>query len=149
MRLQILNSRQVKVIKKILTDQWSYDSKLNFVFLKSQKDKLYLINRDIEKINLKEFRVDNNGLYFGELRNDELRLSIEGSQIVGPYAKKKIVELTQEQIVDWFAGEDIKKDLNMQGFVLVKHRKDFCGTTKHKEGILLNFIPKSRRAKII
>ena len=30
---------------------------------------------------------------FGELKDDKLRLSIEGSQIVGPSAKKNIIEL--------------------------------------------------------
>ncbi|MDP6265579.1 MAG: hypothetical protein QGI00_05705, partial [Candidatus Marinimicrobia bacterium] len=91
------------------------------------------------------------GMYFCETRNDKIRLSIEGSQIVGPKAMKNIVEINSLQVKQWMKGEDLeienKGDYN--GFVIIKHNNDFLGTGKYKDGKVLNYVGKSRRVSII
>ena len=79
------------------------------------------------------------------MKNGELRLSIEGSQLIGKAAKKNVVEISDCQVKKWLFGNDIEIGTACEGFVIVRNKNDFLGTGKIKDGVLLNFIPKTRR----
>lgn len=147
-KLHIMNTRDIRQIKTLLKEQWDFDAKLDYGFLKSSKDKIYIINKDISKIDLSKLRIDSLGMYLGQLTDKGLRLSIEGSQIIGPHAKKNVLELDKKQTEDWFKGYDldIKHD---SGFYILKHNNDFVGCGKSTKEKILNFVPKIRRTKII
>ncbi|MFC1727986.1 hypothetical protein ACFLZ7_00810 [Nanoarchaeota archaeon] len=143
-KLEILNTRGVKEISKLLKDQ--FDCSFDFpVVMKSSKDKIYLINRDVSKIDLTKLNIDVMGMYFGELRNDELRLSVEGSQLIGPFAKKNVLEITDKLARLWLKGYDIPVKTDMKGFLIIKNNKDYLGCGKFKENRIMNFVPKTRR----
>ena len=144
-KLKILNKKEIKHIFDIISKQWGADIGLDYAFFMSEKEKLYIANKDISKIDETKLRIDTLGLYFGELRNNELRLTIEGSQIIGPKAKKNIFSLDDEQLKSWFSGEDIPAEHTDNCFLLLKHSTDFVGCGKFKEGKILNFVPKTRR----
>ena len=143
--LKILNTRDKKDINKSITEQWGCELDKSFVFLLSNKNKLYIADQDIGKIDTEKLRVDNLGLYVATVDDKGVRLSIEGSQLLGPIAKKNIVELDYKDMRDWFRGEDIKKDTDCKGFVILKHNNDFIGCGKSTEKGILNFVPKTRR----
>lgn len=147
--LKILNSKEVKKILKLLEQQFGFREKLEFVFLLNTKDKLYVVNRDIERVELEKLRIDVMGLYFGALMPEGLRLSIEGSQIIGPKAKRNVLEIKDLAFEMWLKGEDFRVDTKLKGFVIVKHSDDFVGCGKIKEGVLMNFVPKSRRLSVV
>ena len=46
-----------------------------------KKDKINIINRDIETLNLAGLRIERAGLYFCSFDKYGIRLSIEGSQL--------------------------------------------------------------------
>ena len=76
-------------------------------------------------------------------------MSIEGSQLVGPHAKKNVVELDDAETMKWFKGEDLQKECkDCEGFVLMKHDRDFIGTGKYANGKILNFVGKTRRISV-
>jgi len=151
---EILNSKKIKNIMKLLQEQWGYEEKLDFGFLQKEND-VFLVSRDIDKIDLGQLHVNSLGLYFAELRNNELRLSIEGSQIIAKKAKKNVISLSDDQLQQWLTGQDIELDDASIGdvssnyesncFALIRHNDDFFGCGRVKQGILLNFVPKSRR----
>jgi len=143
--LKILNSKEVKRVRKLLNEQFGFDEKLTFVFMLSKKGKLYIINRDIEKIDFEKLRIDSAGLYFGKLSETDLRLSIEGSQIIGPKANKNILEINNLEFKKWLRGLDFNINSSLNGFVIVKHKEDFIGCGKMNKNRLLNYVPKSRR----
>jgi len=143
--LKILNSREVKEILKLIENQWNAKLKLNYAFLKNNKNRVFIVNKDISKIDFSKLRINSLGMYFCEINNPNIRLSIEGSQIIGPTATKNIVEINEEQTKQWFKGEDLEINGNYNGFVIIKHNNDFLGTGKYKEGKVLNYISKSRR----
>ena len=88
-------------------------------------------------------------MYFCEIDNKGIRLSIEGSQIIGPKATKNIVELSEEETRKWFKGEDIEKECNnCNDFVILKRKNDFLGNGKYATGRILNYVGKTRRVNI-
>lgn len=144
--LKFLKSKEIKQIAKLLEEQWGYKEKLECDFLMDEEGDVFLINKDIESIEFEKLRVNSTGLYFAEYRNDELRLSIEGSQIAGPKAKKNVLEISKEQLERYLKGEDIETESESRGFVILTNDEDFFGCSRIKNGRLLNFYPKSRRA---
>ncbi len=143
--LKILNSKEVKNIRKDLKTQFGMEEKLDYVFLMNNENKIYLTNRAIEEVELEKLRIDLIGMYFGKLGNDGLKLTIEGSQLIGPKSSKSIVSLDKQQFENWLKGEDIELEDKSKGIMLVKHKEDFVGCGILKEGKLLNQVPKSRR----
>lgn len=97
-KLKILNNKEIKGILKLLDNQFGFKEKFDYVFLMSSKNKIYLVNKNIGEIDIEKLRIDAIGLYFGELNHGELRLSIEGSQIIGKKASKNIVELDKKGV---------------------------------------------------
>jgi len=146
-KLIILNSREIKTILKLIKNQWKADFGKEYAFLMNSKNKIFLINRDISKIDLNKLRINNMGLYFGELKNDELRLSIEGSQLIGPLAKKNILELDDNEAREYLKGADLDKKTKEKGFLLIKNNDNFLGTGKATGEKIFNYTPKERRIK--
>ena len=145
MHFKILNSREKRDIFKILEAQFSFQGELPYVFLQNREDKIFLITHDLERVALETLRVNNIGLYFCKREKDGIRLSIEGSQLIGEKAKKNVLEVSKEEMIFWLKGEDLPCKENYEGYVVLKHGKDFLGCGKYKEGKILNFVTKSRR----
>ena len=148
-KLKILNNKEIKEILRLLYNQFGFIDKLDYVFLMNQRNKIYLVNRDIERLDIDNLRIDALGLYFGEINHGSLRLSIEGSQIIGGRAKKNIVELSKEDAESWSMGNDIDKEFNVHGFIILKYKKDFIGCGRYKEGKIFNYVPKERRLRVV
>ena len=144
--LKILNSREIKEIYELIDDQWGAKIKLDYGFLKNNKNRIFIVSKDISKIDISKLRLNSVGMYFCEVDGMGIRLSIEGSQIVGPQAKKNIVELNEEETKRWFKGEDIEKECkDCKGFLILKNKNDFLGSGKYSNGKILNYVGKSRR----
>jgi len=154
---RILNTRDIKGVLETLNRQWGADPKKKFsqyVVLLSTKDRLYLLSRDFANVDDKKLRIDSAGLYFGEImENREIRLSIEGSQLIGPMAEKNIADLDDGETKLWLSGADLEKDVKAEGFLILKNKNretgkyDFlgCGKYKKEEKKILNYVPKTRR----
>ncbi|MEM4282102.1 MAG: hypothetical protein QXU88_00350 [Candidatus Woesearchaeota archaeon] len=149
MKMRILRAKEKKEIFRLLKEQWGFDKQLDLVFLATPKGNIYVASREIFRLPLELLRQTSIGLYFGEL-HEGIRLSIEGSQLVGPASTKNVVELNDTEVISWLKGNDLKKRGEWFGYVLLKHGKDFlgCGKYKPEEGKILNFIPKARRLGI-
>lgn len=146
--LKVLERKDKKILLELLKKQFGFEEKLDYVFLINNKNKVFIANKDIANIDLNKIRINSIGLYIAEFKNNEVRLSIEGSQIIGPNAKKNIVELDEKQAREWLKGKDIEKKTEEQGFVILKHNNDYLGSGKVKQNIILNFVPKIRRLNV-
>ncbi len=142
---KFFSRKEVKELLGKMKEQWGFEEDLEYIFMASNKDRLYIANREVFDVSLDKLRVNSIGIYFGELQKGELRLSVEGSQIIGKKAGRNVAELNESQLKAWFKGNDIDVEGNYSGFVLIKHGDDFIGTGKFKEGKILNYLPKTRR----
>jgi len=148
--IKIFNSREKKkLLEELSTTYGIKQLNMDDVFLGTPKGRIYITNRDIEKLPLQKLRINSIGLYFAMQDRIGLRLSIEGSQILGKQATKNILEVTDEQAAQWFSGQDIQTESGLKGFVLVKHKQDFLGCGNLANRVLHNYLGKERRIKTL
>ena len=155
-KLIILNSREIRKIKELLIEDFGYFPSGEFALLESENHRIFFVNRDIAKIELENLRIDKVGLYFGELRETQFRLSKEGAQFLAHCAKedkKKLinyVELTKEEVKKYFLGVDLERDLGPKSNLIILHHDDLIlGCAQYKERKILNFLPKTNRGEVI
>jgi len=155
-KLIILNTRKIKKIKEILIEQFGYFPKNSYAFLQNEKNRVFMVNKDLARVDLNKLRIDRIGLYFAEHKDNHVRLSKEGAQFLARMAKeekkelKNVVELDEPEMKTYFEGQDIIKDLGPEArFILLKYKKDIFGCAKYKEGKIINFLPKTHRGEVI
>ncbi len=145
--VNILNTRDLKQLKKTLHEQFGFEGELNYAFILAENNKLYLISKELARVDYQKLRVDKWGLYFGEQRSDGIRLSPEGAQLLGKKITKNVVDLTKEEVQTYFLGEDLDKECAVEGnpYVILKYKSDVVGCAKYKEKRILNYHPKAHR----
>lgn len=151
-QLKILNSKEVKHIYELLEQQYGFSGKLDVVFMLSEKkERVYIFTRDLANIDLSKLRVDSMGLYFGTFFDNKLRLTIEGSQLIGPQCTKHVFEVNKKEMQTWMMGEKLlvsqlehKYEPEPGAFVILRHGNDYLGCGKIGGDLILNYIPKTR-----
>ena len=144
--MKFLDKKQIeKIIKELKEDYGIKELKLDYAFYINNEDKVYLISKDIKNLDTKDLRINGLGLYFLNMSKG-LRLSIEGSQIIGKKATKNVHEVNETEIKEWLKGYDLDcKDL--KGYQIIKYKNDFYGMGHAKDNKIKNFVPKYRRIK--
>ena len=150
----ILNSKEVRQVKDALIQQFGTAPQQDYAYIKTVKERLFIINKDVGKLELKNLIVDKMGLYFGEIMdNGEVRLSKEGAQLVVREAQgalKNAVQLPEEEVKLYFAGQNLERKLGPENkMVLLLDGTEVLGCAKYKEGTILNFLPKIHRGEVI
>jgi len=141
-----LNSREVKVIRKKIENQWGWCPPMDDYFFMARRDeRVAIVSKEVERLDIQ--RVNTAGLYFVKIVSGEIKLTIEGSQIVGPKSKKNVVELNDEEVQQWIRGFDIPREGFTKGFLIIRNKNDYLGCTKHSGDKLHNLVPKERRIK--
>lgn len=145
--IDFLSRKEARQMLSYVEKQWDADlSKwLDEYVLAMNKGNLYLVSRSVANLGISKLRINSLGLYVAEFIGTEPRLSIEGSQLVGPLAKLNVIELSQEQAMQWIKGNPVEFKCDSQGFVIIKHGSDFMGSGKCKQGLIFNYVPKARR----
>jgi NOL1/NOP2/fmu family ribosome biogenesis protein len=114
------------------------------------KEKLRLYSGNLLKEELyyldNELNMENIGLYFAKYENDEIRLTIEGVQFFKDHISKNIIELNNQQTLEWFKGNDLDIKTSY-GWKILKYKNEFIGCGKSTAQKISNFMPKERRIK--
>lgn len=142
------NTDKKRIIQK-LNEQFGINEIPQLIILFG-KEKLRLYSGNLLKEELyhlnNELRVENIGLYFAKWENDEVRLTIDGVQMFKDQITKNILELNNEQALEWLKGNDL--DIKMDNsWKILKHKNEFLGCGKSTGEKISNFMPKERRIK--
>jgi len=140
--MDVLSKKEIKKILRQLDKQFGVGT-LDYIFIKSDKDKIFIVNKEFGEIDIKDFNINTMGIYVMKQEKDGIRLSIEGSQIIGLKAKKNVLVL--DDCEDWMKGMNVNVNTKLKGYVTVKSGEDFLGCGRVVNGKLINYIPKSRR----
>lgn len=150
--IKILNNKEKKEILEKLKKQFSVESIPGELFMRG-RERIFLFsgsfsNREVETLGSVTF-VERVGVYFAKKdeKSEEIRLSIEGSQILGNQIKKNIFELDDNQAEEWMKGRELLVKTGKKGFLIMKYENNFLGTGKASEEKIGNFIPKNRRLR--
>ena len=143
--IKLMNSKEVKSLLKAIDEQYSCKFDGNYAFLMGKDNKIFVVNKDISKIDFEKLRVNSLGSYFCEFKDNVVRFSVEGSQMVGKTVKKNVLDLDDKQIALWVRGNDIEVSNDVNAYVIVSNNRDYFGCGRVKDGKLLNFYPKTRR----
>ena len=147
--LKKLSNREKKLLFKKIEEQFGIkDLKLDYLFFKNNEGKIFIVNKEFRDLNTEYLNVNSIGLYFCRV-DKELRLSIDGSQIIGPWANKNILEVDEKTADLWLKGNDIEniKEKLDETFIILKNKNDFIGCGKFKDGKILNYVARERRIK--
>ncbi|MDP6642150.1 MAG: hypothetical protein QGF74_02105 [Candidatus Nanoarchaeia archaeon] len=148
MALKILNNKEKKKVIDVIKEQYNINKlDLDYIFLKNNDNKVFILSKDFSKINIDNIRVNSFGLYFAKIHPNGVRLSIEGSQLIGEYANKNILDINKKEVNLWVRGNDILTNEKLDGFVIIKSKNDYFGSGYYKEGKIQNMISKDRRIK--
>jgi NOL1/NOP2/fmu family ribosome biogenesis protein len=149
--MNVLNSREKKRIVGMLREAYGCEDVFSkFALLMSEeKEKIWIANPELFTPDLSGLNVTNIGLYFGRMDKDKIRLSREGSQMVGKTANRNIAEVDNLELIK---GENVKavatNDCDEGEYVLVKYKEDFIGIARYKNGLLENVAPRGRKMRI-
>ncbi|MCF7861249.1 hypothetical protein K9M79_03300 [Candidatus Woesearchaeota archaeon] len=150
MQLDVMNRKQSKKMLSLLQKQFGFDKDLDYGILTSTKGKVYLVRKEVFDMDLSKLRIDTIGLYFGEFINsEELRISLDGSQLIGPYCRKGIVEINESEARKWVSGECLELKTHYNQFILIKYKDDYLGCGKANGDEIFNYISKSRKIDFI
>ncbi len=142
-REEIGRTNDAELVRKLLIEGYGYAPELVYE-IRGRYHKVYAWKPCPLDVNGSE----RKGVYFGRIESDGIRLSIEGSFLVGPKAAKNVVELDDERARHYLAGEGVELgDKGLHGWVIVRWRNYFLGSAKAKEGRLINYVPGDRRLR--
>ena len=123
---------------------------LPYLVIEFGKEKLRVYSGIFSKEELyhldNEARIETIGLYFAKWENNEIRLTIDGVQLLKNQITKNIVILDDKYSDDWLKGSDL--DIKTEpGWKILKHNEEFLGCGKSTGERITNFMPKERRIK--
>ncbi len=161
--IQKLKKNQIKNLLESLSKYYGCQTEhLNSKhFYITPKGKVYICEKNIAILENQQNthpneislpRINSVGMYFGTYHDDQrFRLSIEGSSLLEP--TKNYIELKDKNALkSYISAENISKEeisfcdhSNHCPFLLVKYQKKIIGSVSPKEGMYINYIPKSRK----
>ncbi len=148
--IKILSLHEKRKIEQQLEEQFGI-KEIPGEIIAWGSERLLLFTGEAEKYELEKIiesaALEKIGVYFAKVINGELKLTIEGSQILNEQIKKNIFEIDDEQAEEWMMGRELNISTGMKGFVVVKNKENYLGCGKASEHKITNFIPKERRLK--
>lgn len=152
MTLKILDKKETEKILSRLKEQFEIKEIPGRLVMRGA-DRIFLFTGKISNKGVIELEknvpVERAGVYFAKWENEQVRLSIEGTQILGRQIKQNIFELeSEDQVETWMSGQELLIQTGLKGIVAMKYKEHFLGCGKASENKISNFIPKNRRLKL-
>ena len=145
-------------LSKILKEKFEVEIPNNLNIYQT-KEKIYIFEKGVEKIlndlKNKKVNIQMYGIYFGKEKTNNIQLSVEGSQIIGKYAKKGLFEFkSREEFERFLKGEELElpKELeNEINYPIAKYKDYFGGSIfiDRKRKKIVTRLSKGRRAILI
>ena len=147
---KILNQQEKKEIEASLHEQFGVE-KIPGLILMRGEERLFFFSGDFSETEIKNLEacvpIERVGIYFARVIGNDVKLSIEGTNILKNQIKKNIFNLDSKQLEEWMTGSDLQVKTGKKGFLVIKYKDDFLGCGKASEEKIGNFIPKSRRLR--
>lgn len=148
--IKILTQQERKKIEQKLSQQFGIKEIPGKIVMRGA-ERLFFFTGEIDEEGIRKIEeiapIEKTGVYFAKIINDDIKLTIEGTQILKEQINRGIFEINDEQAEEWMMGRELEIKTGMKGFVVIKNRDDLLGCGKASENKITNFIPKARRLK--
>ena len=148
--IKILNQAEKKQIEDKLKEQFGIKEIPGKIVMRGE-ERLFFFTGEIDEDEIRKIEeiapIEKIGVYFAKIINDDIKLTIEGTQILKNQISEGIFEINDEQAEEWMMGRELNIKTGLKGFIVIKNNDDFLGCGKASENKITNFIPKSRRLK--
>jgi NOL1/NOP2/fmu family ribosome biogenesis protein len=150
--LKFLNKQEKEKLVQQLNEQFGI-TQIPWQIAKFGKERIILFSGNIsekELFKLDDYaRIEGVGIYFAKIdeHTKDIRLSIEGANLLKDQITKNIFEMDEKQAEQWMLGQELNITTGKKGFFIMKFKDDVLGTGKISENKISNFVPKSRRLK--
>src|SRR3989338_6794844 len=147
---KVLSEQEHIEIENNLHEQFGIDL-VDGLLIKRGEERLFFFSGDFSETEIKNLEacvpIERVGIYFARVIGSDVKLSIEGTNILKNQIKKNIFNLDSKQLDEWMTGSDLQVKTGKKGFLVIKYKDDFLGCGKASEEKIGNFIPKSRRLR--
>jgi len=140
---EVLDGEELEKLKKRLFDRYGI-TEIPYVILRSGKRKYRAATKEAAKIR----KAQLVGIYVLKETPFGLMLSIEGTQLFGPLARKNVFEIPQGMVKRWMHGEDIEvgsKGELKRGLVIIRSGNLYLGSGLYDGQRIRNLLPKARK----
>jgi len=148
--IKFLNKKEKQEVLNKLNKQFGI-SELNGILIRQGAEKIFLYQGSFSEQEINKLEstipIERVGIYFAKIQNNQIRLSIEATQILQEQINKNIFELDDEQAEQWMMGQELDVQTGKNDFLVMKYKNDFLGCGKASEKKIGNYIPKNRRLK--
>ncbi len=144
--MDFLNSKQRKLFYKQLRAQYGYNGPKEHALFEGGADKIYALTKAAGEIPIHELRPVQGGLYVASTQGEDLRLTMDGAMLFGPYCEDCFIDVDEAGKNAWMAGKDLEYSGELHGYVLVRYGKRIlgCGSVA-SNGYVKNYVSKGRR----
>jgi len=148
-KMKPIKSSEKKKIIKQLNEQYGI-TELPYLLLQFGKEKIRIYSGNLSKEELitldKKLKIENIGLYAMKTEREQIRLTLDGIQILKNQITKNILKVNDKQTQEWFRGKELEIESD-NNFKILKNQQDFIGCGKSTGERIINFLPKERRIK--
>ena len=148
--IKILSEQEKRKIENQLHAQFGIKEIPGKIVMRGE-EKLFLFTGEATEEEIRKIEavspVEKVGVYFAKLINEEIKLTIEGTQLLKEQITKGIFQINDSQAEEWMMGRELNLKSGLKGFVVMKNNDDYLGCGKASQEKITNFIPKSRRLK--
>lgn len=140
---KILTQDELMKIKERLFERYGIE-KVPFVIVRSGKRKYRAATKEAVQIP----KAQLVGVYVMKETPFGLMLSIEGTQLFGPLARKNVFEISDEMVDEWMRGKDIEIGVDEKlekGLVIVRCGNLYLGSGLYDGRRIKNLLPKARK----
>lgn len=172
--IEKLNKKEIQNFIKILDDQYELNFKkpkkeittyrfatdfiiedkiFNFKYFslyKTNKNRYYLTNKDVDNIDTRRINLVNVGIYLGEMLQNYFRPSVELTHIITPFINKNKLILEKKNAIEFLNGFDlfidkIQNSYKDNNFIIVLYKNNPLGIVKKNSDRFSNLLSKGRR----
>jgi len=148
--IKILSEQEKRKIENQLHAQFGIKEIPGKIVMRGE-ERLFFFTGEIDEDGIRKLEqsapIEKVGVYFAKLINEEIKLTIEGTQLLKEQITKGIFQINDSQAEEWMMGRELNLKSGLKGFVVMKNNDDYLGCGKASQEKITNFIPKSRRLK--
>ena len=149
MNIEFYNTKKRKKLISQLNEQFGI-VEIPRILFETGKEKIRAFSGTLNREEIQTLGTITNieiiGLYICKQEMGGIRLSFDGSMLLGTEAKENTIELNAEQAHEWLNGKDLPIQ-EKKGMYLIKYGHDILGCGAGDNTIVHNFVPKERRIR--